>query len=213
MFIWTCGVDIHPDIQARHYSSIPSCNLSSTEETVRIYACPWRSRTCVFTQASSDHPPWPYPVCLWFVLEALLLSLSITNFNCFAIFFARFRVKLAIINFTHLVGEITHLVGKIGPPSVQIFLWISTRALIAFFAVKHNNKFVLTWDIQKMSIGMSIWNQNSGLMFLVRLPGMGQHTHWNTSQKTVAHWLQRTATHCNTRYLVQCKYRVLSFLL
>jgi len=51
-----------------------SCNLSSAQETAIILASPWYSgivsRTCVATQASSDHPHWcgPHPVSLSFAL-------------------------------------------------------------------------------------------------------------------------------------------------
>jgi hypothetical protein len=45
-----------------------SCNLSSAQETTRFHNSPWCSRSCVATQASSDHTPWcgPHPVCLSF---------------------------------------------------------------------------------------------------------------------------------------------------
>ena len=48
----------------------PSCILSSAQEIARIHASSWRSRSCVATQASSDHPPGckPHPLCLWFAL-------------------------------------------------------------------------------------------------------------------------------------------------
>jgi len=67
----------------------PSCNLSSAKDTVRIHASPKRSRSCVFTQASSDHlrSCGPHLVCLWFALEAWPRSLSITEFY----FHHRFR--------------------------------------------------------------------------------------------------------------------------
>jgi len=47
-----------------------SCKLSSAQETVSIHDSPWHSRSCVVTQASSDHPRWcgPHPACLWFAL-------------------------------------------------------------------------------------------------------------------------------------------------
>jgi len=66
----------------------PSCNLHSAQDTVRIHASPWRSRSCVFTKASSDHSRscGPHLVCLWFTLEAWPRSLSITQFyfhHCF----------------------------------------------------------------------------------------------------------------------------------
>jgi len=64
-----------------------SCNLSA-QETIGIHASPWRRRSSVVTQASSDHLPLcgPHPVCLCFKLEAWPRSLSITKFdfnNCF----------------------------------------------------------------------------------------------------------------------------------
>ena len=56
----------------RHSNNcILSCNLSSAQETARINASrPWRSRSCVATQTSSDFPPWYvlHPVCLYFML-------------------------------------------------------------------------------------------------------------------------------------------------
>ena len=63
-------------------------NLSSAQETVRIHASLWRSRSCVVTQTSSDHPSWcgAHPVFLWFAFKAWPRSLSITNFyfhHCF----------------------------------------------------------------------------------------------------------------------------------
>ena len=65
--IWSlrgCLQMSHPDY-ANH------CNQSCAQETARIHASPWRSRSCVATQASSDRPPWcrPHPVCLWFALK------------------------------------------------------------------------------------------------------------------------------------------------
>jgi len=59
-----------------------SCNVSTAQDTVRIHASPWSSRSCVVTQTSSDHPRScePHPVCLWFALEAWPRSLSITKF-------------------------------------------------------------------------------------------------------------------------------------
>jgi len=48
----------------------PCCNLSYAQETIRIHGSPWRSRSYVVTQASSDHLHCcgSHPPCLWFAL-------------------------------------------------------------------------------------------------------------------------------------------------
>ena len=68
-----------------------SCNLNSVQETVRIHASTWRSRSCVDTQASSDHHPWcgPHPVCQWLALplaavEFILHNISFPHFRGFS---------------------------------------------------------------------------------------------------------------------------------
>ena len=78
--VHTAKMHIHPRKHARAtvqqcFCHTNNCNLfcnlsSARRETVRFHNSPWRSRSCVAKQASSDLSPWcrPHPVCLSFAL-------------------------------------------------------------------------------------------------------------------------------------------------
>jgi len=94
-------MNIHPRKHARTMvqqlifhadQCVPSCNLCFAQETDRLHASSWLSRSCVVTQTSSDHPHlcWPYPVCLLFALPCFNKS---TLGNCYGSGFLRERAK------------------------------------------------------------------------------------------------------------------------